>query len=673
MKRLQDWLAKEAKRQAAFPRLEHALLTDRAFGYVYYRLKYMWLRVLVRSAVHLLELTLLATAVPEDWLLIFIGYRTSIGLLSGLYWGALEQLRETVRGHLRRRNPGSARLVIHNWLRLSAVLGVVGIAAVSIWISVAPSEFDTFSVFDLFGMACFARLGFDLWARALHSGVFASRRVYRPVWSLLVPDLVEIMLLIVLFPPFGLLAFVAMIVGGGCVRIGLSNHFSRRAYRSARVEPPTAREALTARNVLSWRDVWLSLKFALSNASSQLDAVIIMLLLMSGTSGQADGITFAGVYYVLRPLMAVAHSWVRTFYFDFKRIDGQSKLFQDRFRALMSRTAVVLAGVVVVLVLLAATLLSGGRPPSVLLLLAPFFVARSLLSLRQLDAFTSSQHAVLLRVSFGLLLSLNVCAWWLRDEAWLMLAATVLMVVGFFLLPSQSLARPEGRVIGLARWLSRLERHATSVRLTVLTIDRRLTTAPRMIRRLASQLEGGVFTRFGRSYVLVFETTSVASLGSPSAAGVLGDGALVGFRSVVADSGTTALRAAFAEDVLPLQLRAMFAAAHTSDLVADYRRLCPTGTVIDASRGRVSYGGALGARELRAIMSAVAIQARGGTERSGGSVEVSVFAPCGEPEVIFVSSSDASPGPEFAHRVQAATLRASLRDTSLGVVAQPRP
>lgn len=135
MKRLNEWIQAEERRQHRHPALEHALLTDRAVGYVLFRLRWMWPRVLVRTLVHMLELYLLALAqVPEDWLAIFIGYRTSTGLVSSMYWGALEQMRESVRAHVKRRHHGSARLVIHNWLRVAAVVGVLGTSIAATWI-----------------------------------------------------------------------------------------------------------------------------------------------------------------------------------------------------------------------------------------------------------------------------------------------------------------------------------------------------------------------------------------------------------------------------------------------------------------------------------------------------------------------------------------------------------
>jgi len=677
MKRVHQWLATEATRQSSFPLLEHALLTDRAFGYVYFRLRYMWLRVFVRCAVHMLELTLLSSAVPEDWLLIFIGYRTVAGLLSSLYWGALEQLRESVRDHLRHRNIGSARLSIHNWLRVSAVLAVVGVVTVSVWIAWAPSEFQRFSVFDLFGLVCFVRLGFELWARTLHSGIFASRRVYRPLWSVLAPDLTEIALLVVLFPPFGLLSFVAMVVVGGIVRIGLTNYFSKRAYRGSRIKPPTVRETFSARNVLARRDMSLAAKFALSNATSQLDGVIIMLLLLAANAGGEAAMLFASTYYVLRPLMAVAHNWVRAFYVDLRRIDGQCRLFQRRFRSLMSRTAVAMACGVVLLVLLATSLLSGGLPSPALLLLAPFFVARSLWSLRQLDAFASAQHAALIRVSLALLLALHLIAWWSSSATALMITATVLMIAGGFALPTASDRRQHGSVVGLPRWLALAACAERPMRLTVLTIDRRLTTAPRLIRRLVPRIESAVFARFGHSHVLVAEPAAAAVLASASNAAVSADGALTEFRSVVVESGAPALRTAIDGGAFPRDLNAMLATERGSDLLADYRRQCPGGTVIEAKGGRLSGGKGLGTSALRAIMRAISIQSRGGAEAAHHRLDVLVYAPGGEPETIFVTPIEARPSVEFRRRVQAATLRASLGDTLRGQptrdVAQTRP
>jgi len=677
VKRVNAWLAREAARQARHPRLEHALLTDRAFGYAFYRLQFMWLRVFVRCAVHVLEVLLLSSAmVPEEWLAVFIGYRTSTGLLSSLYWGVLEQLRQRVREHVQRRHFDSARLEIHNWLRVSALVGVLAVAGLSTWVVLSSPLLIGFSLADLFGIACIVRLGFDLWARTLHSGIFATRRVYRPLWSLLLPDLVEIALLILLFPPFGFGAFLVMVVVGGAVRIGLANRYAKRAYRISRTAPPTIRGSVFARNTITGGDLASALKFGLSNATSQIDGLIIMVLLFAGASGRSgaeQGITFAGVYYMLRPLMAVAHGWTRTFYFDFQRIENSSQLFQRRFRSLLTRTALVLAGVVALLVLAVTALLSGGMPSLSLLCLVPFFMGRSLMSLRQLDAFTSGQHGRLLRVSVGMLGALGLLAWQVRDETVVMVAVTVLSVIGYWLLPGQSTSRASGTVVGLPRWLSRLNAETTPTRLSVLTIDRHITTASTLIRRLAPLIETGAIARFGRSHVLVFERSDRAKLNTTPAVALACDGALAGYTTTAASDGSAVLRAAIEGHVLPKELAAMLTGAGSPDLVAAYQRAHPLGIVVDAARGHVLGGKTLHIRELRAVMSAISLQARGGSERTRQRLDVLVYAPGGEPETIFITPSDTRPSVDFRRRVQAATLHASLRDTPAGAVAQRRP
>lgn len=666
MKRLNDWLAREAMRQARHPRLEHALLTDRAAGYVWYRLRLMWLRVLVRCAVHVLEVILLSSAmVPQEWLAVFIGYRTSTGLLSSLYWGVLEQMRQNVRVHMLRRHFGSARLEIHNWLRVSLVLGVLGVAAIGAWFAFAPSQYMGLSLFDLFGIACVLRLAFDLWARTLHSGIFATRRVYRPLWSLLLPEVVELALLIVLFPDFGLLAFLAMVVGGGVVRNGLSNHFSKRAYRGSRIDVPSFTEAIGARNALTAADVGSAAKLGLSNATSQLDGLIILLLLFVAPAGAQQGVTFASVYYVLRPLMGVAHGWARAFYFDFNRLDSGIALFQRRFRSLLTRTAIVLAAFVAVLVLVATALLSRGMPNAALLCLVPFFVARSLMSLRQLDAFTSGQHGALLRVSLLLLAALGVIAWLTRSEVVVMLAASALMLGAYWMLSVRASKPSEALVTGLPRFVARLHCATTPVRLSVLTIDRDVTTASRMVHRLSTVIEQGAIARFGRSHVLVLEPASASKLSSAREAALIGQGTIATYRSVQGDNGDAALQQAIERGVLPAPLAQMLNSdAHVNaDLVSAYKAAHPDGTVIDATPGNVASGQTLKPRELYAVMHAIRVQARGGIERSSNKLDVMVYAPAGEPEIIFITplvTRDQRPNITLRKQIQTATLRASL-------------
>ncbi len=662
MKRLNEWLAREVRSQQRHPRLDHALLTDRSFGYVAYRLRWMWIRVFVRCAVHVAELMLLSMALPDVWLPVFIGYRTMAGLVSSLYWGVLEQLRVGVSGYVRKNHFGSARLLVHNWLRISALVGVLGMAAFAAWIPLAPRVFSEMQFFHLYGGLCFARLAFDLWARTLHSGIFAIKRVYRPAWSLLLPEVVELVVLIVAFPSLSLLAFALMVVIGGVVRIGLSNHFAKRAYRSSRIEVPSFRGALFGRNLVTLADVGNALKLGVSNATSQLDGLIILLLLIAGAPQDGPSATFASVYYVLRPLMAVAHGWARVFYFDFKRLDASVDLFRRRFRSLLTRAAIALAAVVAALVLVATTILSRGMPDVALLCLVPVFVARSLMSLRQLEAFTSGAHTALLRVSLGLLAAIGLVAWLTRNQVTVMLAASVLLLCAYWLLPTQDERVPSLNVCGLPRWVARVSAMTVPVRISVLTIDRELTTAARFMHRFSSVLESGVLTRFGRSHVLVLETIATSKLGSAGDVAHLSEGTLSEYRWITGNDGPTVLKNAIAKDVLPRDLLRALATEAPSDLVASYRTHHASGTVLDAKSGRVENGKALHPRELRAIMQAVAVQSRGTPARASHQLDVLVYAPGGEPETIFITPSAERPSLEFRRRVQAASLQASLRD-----------
>lgn len=676
MKRLNDWIASEGRRQSRQPALEHALLTDRGAGYVLFRLRWMWPRVLLRTLVHMLELYLLALAqVPDDWLAIFIGYRTSTGLASSLYWGFLEPMRESVRMHVRRRHHGSARLVIHNWLRVALLLGVVGTSVAATWILLRPSEYEGLSIFNVFGIACFVRLAFDLWARTLHSGIFATRRIYRPVWSLVLPELVEVGLLLALFPAFELSAFLAMVVGGGIVRISLSNHYAKLAYRGSRIDVPSVVESVRCRSAITRSEMLSAGKLLLSNATSQLDGVIILLLVFGGGDDGEAGMGFAGIYYVVRPLMAMAQGWVRAFYFDFKRVEHSGGLFRRRFHSLLVRTALVLAMGVAMIAVGVSALLYQQAPEPYLLCLVPFFVARSLFSVRQLEAFSYGGHDQLLRVSVGILLVVCFVAWMSPSDVVLTLFASAALALGYWLLRgSARRSLVPGRAVSLARWLSCLRNEVRPVRIHAFIADRTLTTGVRLMRRIADAPTGVCVTRFGHSHVLSLEVLDGPGTPMDRAHWITRTaGTVIQLRAVQGRDGASALCRAKEQGVLPRELCALLNAEPTEDLVGEYRRECPNGTVIDASQGGITDGRRLAPREVREVMRAITTQARGQSVTARGRLDVLVYAPGGEPETIFITPIDQRPSADFRRRVQAATLRASMRDTPAAGVAQRRP
>src|SRR5690606_32528912 len=156
------------------------------------------------------------------------------------------------------------------WLGAASGLSVVSLAAALLWISSGPSPFDSFNVVDVYVLGCAARFGADVLARTYHSGVYGVRRIYRPVWSLVLVDVGDVAMLAVVDWWLGARGLGIAMGLGGFVRAVLSVWFTRRIYLQLRLETGSLARWLRAFLRSKWSPGH-SLRFALGNAVAQVD------------------------------------------------------------------------------------------------------------------------------------------------------------------------------------------------------------------------------------------------------------------------------------------------------------------------------------------------------------------------------------------------------------------
>ncbi|HET6332511.1 MAG TPA: hypothetical protein VFG30_04830 [Polyangiales bacterium] len=406
MAELTQWLRSEARRQAARPDLLAALLAGGSFAYARYRLGFMALRMLLRTGIHAIEIQLLIAAfVPWEYFVPLLAYRAVCSLLGAAHWGALETLRERVRDAVRRRRPDEARGAIARAFGLT-LWAAAGLIVVVFGTEVASTlASGLIELRATYALACVLRLGSDSALRALHSGVFAVRRVHRPLWSTLVPDLVELAVISFGFGELGLWSIPVAILAGGALDAVLAFVFVRRAYLQRRLQLPRVWQSLSvARQVRAHAgEAGSGARHALASVTLQLDGVLLLILAQAGQSAPGAA-SFAALYYVLRPLMAASTHWVRTFYFDLKLVDsGAFRAFRPQLLRFLERLAVSWAFVLALVTLVLARFVFGEHASWSLLVLVPFFVARSAFALLQVVAFGAGDLKRLLQTGLAVI------------------------------------------------------------------------------------------------------------------------------------------------------------------------------------------------------------------------------------------------------------------------------
>lgn len=507
MSRVANWLTAESKRLANLPRLEDALLGVQTWRYALYRLRYVFARGLLRTVLRMTELALLAVAVPFEMLGSVLIARSCMLVSEGLWWGALEPLRDEIRELNAEGRTGQASQRIRQWLVLGVGLGTLGFAATALWVWFGPSTFRSFNVIDVYLLACALRWGADLWTTTYHAGVYGARRVYRPLWSLVLTDVADVVVLGVLFWWLGAwgLGISLALVGG--LRAGVSWSFTRRVYRQLKFDLGGPRAWLTAWQNASWAPR-RSLEFAFGNMAAEVDALLVVGL-VAAPGNPPGALILAALFHVLTPLQSAASTWPRLFYFDFKRLQAWgSTLLLSRFEAFLRRTAcwVPLPIALVTFAILAAF----WRGPFVWLglELAALTAVRSGLSLVHIRAYSLGDHRFLVR-----LLACMTCVALitpflahLRPEVALglvtLLAAVSLLVVGRSQRPLQS--RPPRGLLGPSVWLRHLLDQRGPTYVGLVRIDRTLGSVGRLARAWREALPSAVFGRLSHDTLVWF-------------------------------------------------------------------------------------------------------------------------------------------------------------------------
>jgi hypothetical protein len=670
MTSLRAWLMREARRQTRRPELLMALVLGHGSAYARYRLGFVLVRLLLRTGLHGVEVLFLSSALPFEYLAPLIGYRALASLATTLHWGATEGLRQRVREALREKRPHAARAVVESWLGMGCLLALLPV----LWVlsRMLRASLDTqaggISLFDAYALACCLRLLFDVGARTYHAGVFAVRRVYRPLPTLLCADLLEVSIIVLGFESLGAWSIPLAIVCAGATEAALGWYYARAAYRRQRMLTPRLTQLPTAWRRLGRDTLKPALVHALANISMQLDAVLLLLLVRVDPP-RSNALSFAVIYYVLRPLLGLATHWVRSFYFDLSRIEaGALRIWRPRLRRLLGQLAVACALIGALLTLCVAWLLWPQLATSTLLWLVPLFAARAVFALAQLEAFTQGRYRALLSMTLPLAAGLGLLAGLAHSAQQVICGAAVLLALGAFWLRRQrrhgEQATTQREVLGMAEWLGEL-RAQGPVRIGVVSVARRSARVARVTQALMAASPGLRVARHARSHLLLMAAAdafpNITQLVASSA------GTLTHAWLSPSCQGVDSIGIARACGMLPSELhQALCPSAQESSaaaLVSEFRRGFPRGTLIDLIAGSGALDRANLPRALLGefIQQVVAASRQSERERRARlPVELAVYAPAGQARFLFVVERATSGFAVFQARVRAASLHASF-------------
>lgn len=567
------WLHRQATREKRLITLEDALLGNRERAYAFYRLRYFSLRCVSSAVLHGIRLTFLQYIFSHQAFLTTLLLNAIAGLVTSFWWGALEVLRARVRHLSRDAQRYRIPEEIGQWLTIATVLAVVSLVVPASWIVWEHAyRHRAFDVLQLYIFAIGFRVAVDFLTLMFHSGVYAVRRVYRPMPAMVAVELSSMLAVLALWPWLGRWSFPIAVLLGTAVSAGLVVHYTARLYRllgwlPLRLGKP--QRALFAR----WSTIAEFLSAGLSYALMKLDA-FLMLAMFHSRMPAANGVSLFVFFVSIGPAIQAGFDWAQLLYFDLKKLNTRClRAFRQRYE----RSALHLAWVVGVALwgfaCVLGTAITRHDLGDLYWLIGPFFLARSFLALAQVQAFSARRYRALFASGALLLAFMAALQVGMPAERYKLLGLAFVTILAAGLLRMRAHAAPdemfERRVLPVTDWLERLKEVREPVRLQSLRFrtearprlgsmngdrawaDEERWRLRRMAQRVAKRIRGcGAVTVLYPGQVAWYEAAGARTIGRHTL--LRWGGGLI---QTIADTrverdGTAALRAGLAMHVL---------------------------------------------------------------------------------------------------------------------------
>jgi hypothetical protein len=466
MKELNSWFEKQARRERRAVYLEEALLGKRFWAYSIYRLRYFFARYVVASLTHAVTVVLLYRFFDRrEFVVVLLAYSVA-SMISSFWWGSLEAMRGEVRRLYRVRAPHLIPKAIGRWLSLSLQLTCLFAICTVLGLGFQLLREGALGPAGLYVVAIGLRLAVQFFTRGYHSGIYAIRRVYRPLPAIIGVEFVGITIAIVLSPLLGVWALPVGALLATPIVAGLSIYYTRRTYQFMGLSPmpfvTVWRLRPLPKNAI--RDfVGGGFSYALMSA----DSLLVLVLFATERDSIGETGLFA-LFFLLAPTVRACSEWAQLLYFDLKRLE--IRLFtnlRSRFERDVRRLAVALGLVFSSVAALVGAVAYRAGVTDLALSLVPFFVSMSLLATAQIKAYADRAYPRLIRNTALCLGGYVAVGLMVTDERTIVLLFAAVAFGGFLLLESQRgrLEVEDGhRVLWPTEWLAELRSVKAPVR-----------------------------------------------------------------------------------------------------------------------------------------------------------------------------------------------------------------
>lgn len=526
------WFQRTARRSRPPVALYPSLLTGRVAHYLSYRLRYPLLVATVRFAVHVAEFFILLSSLGGVAAFTVMMLRAGSLFVAGGWWGLLEVMRERLRIFARSGQRDASENEIGRWLVLATLLALITTVGGGVVLSLLRLA-DTDPVARIYAFLIIVEFAIDLPVRVLHSGIYATRRVYKPAWSMFLPTMVQLLILGGGFYLYPAAAIIIAIIACNALSIWITMHFCLEVYRLMDLHPKWWPGDHRFWRYLPSIPLRLGIQTTFSGLSLRLDAILVLALVgFYGTNTRTFDLT-AGLtswqridafqfFYLILPLFRGTYESAAIFYFDLVRLRTMPAIRDLQlsfFRKLLWAAPLV----AMFFWLLAAALglfVMHDVPIGFLLALIPMFVVRSLIGVYQIRLFAEGHFRTHI-MTFLLLAVLLWLVWLNPNPAGDLIQITAAMVVQLLVLINVQHFRDRRdpdlpTLVPLRDWVRSLAAEPGPAVAGTITIGAAITPKQKTaaVTAIRDTLEGSGYVAYGSATQLVYYERSQSNSGS---------------------------------------------------------------------------------------------------------------------------------------------------------------
>lgn len=224
---VQDWIKNSQKYLNARYSVFDSIWCGLKLRYLIFRTKYMLLRTFLLTVFHFFEVILLLGAYTHKIISCILIIKIISTIFISFWWGYTEVLRERIR---KLNKIHAIEEIIRQrsiWVFWGGILGLVFcvvLTVVGMLLSRHMLHYNSHTLkfynFYLAILVCEFFIAFYL--KTIHESVYAVRRVFWPMWAILLPVIINIILMLVLFKLIGLNAILISNTAASVIGVFLS-------------------------------------------------------------------------------------------------------------------------------------------------------------------------------------------------------------------------------------------------------------------------------------------------------------------------------------------------------------------------------------------------------------------------------------------------------------------